>query len=277
MRRVLFRGAFWCAASFAAAGCNLPGKPAPGPEVPRPEHVLSYDDLYAQNCSGCHGAEGRLGPATNLADPEYQALVDDATLRNATANGIPGSLMPGFAQGGGGGSLTGQQVDVLVKGMRANWYKGNVLAGSNPPPYQADAPGDPHRGQAVYTTFCARCHGAVGGNVGKAGSVVNGSFLALITPQSLRTATIVGRRDLGMPDWRNDVPGKPMTNADVNDVVAWMLAQRQTRPGQPYQQPEPPRPTPPSSVSQQPQGIDAPGSQGVLKKNGRTQDEGGKQ
>ncbi len=275
MNRFLLHGALGCAAALAMAGCNLPGKPPAGPEVPRPEHVLAFNELYAQNCAGCHGAEGKEGPANNLADPEYQALVDDATLRSATGNGVPGSLMPGFLRSAGG-DLTAQQVDVLVKGMRARWYKGNVLAGLNPPPYAADAPGDVHRGEAAYTTYCARCHGAAGGKTGKAGSVVNGSFLALMTAQSLRTATIVGRTDLGMPDWRNDIPGKPMSHADVNDVVAWMLAQKQTRPGQPYQQLETPHPTPPGSVPMQPQGIDTPRSQGVLKKNGREKSNGGK-
>ena len=46
------------------AGCSrLPGKPAPGPEVPRPDSVLDPVALYQQNCAGCHGADGRNGPA----------------------------------------------------------------------------------------------------------------------------------------------------------------------------------------------------------------------
>jgi len=28
------------------------------------------------------------------------------------------------------------------------------------------------------------------------------------------------------PDWRGDVPGKPMSPEDVSDVVAWLAAQR---------------------------------------------------
>ncbi len=275
MKRLLLHGALGCAAMLTMAGCNLPGKPPAGPEVPRPDQVVDFNQLYAQNCAGCHGTEGKDGPANNLSDPEYQALVDDATLRDITANGVPGSLMPPFVVGGGG-TLTEQQIDVLVKGMRDKWYKGNVFAGQNPPPYKADAAGDATRGKAAYTTYCARCHGATEGKTGKAGSVVNGSFLALMTAQSLRTATIVGRTDLGMPDWRNDVPGKPMSHAEVNDVVAWLEAQKQTRPGQPYQQAEPGHPMPPGSVPMQPQGVDTPRSQGVLKNNGKVKSMGGK-
>ena len=59
-------------------GCDLPGTPQPGPEVPRPEAVISFDALYGENCAGCHGAKRRHGSAADLANPEYQALVDDA-------------------------------------------------------------------------------------------------------------------------------------------------------------------------------------------------------
>jgi hypothetical protein len=68
----------------------------------------------------------------------------------------------------------------------------------------------------------------------KASSIVNGSFLALLNDQELRTIVIVGRPDLGAPDWRNNVPGKSMSAQDVSDVVAWLASQRSKFPGQPY-------------------------------------------
>src|SRR5215470_2593628 len=84
-------------ALLALAGCNLPGKPKPGPEVPRPDQVLGFDALYKSNCAGCHGADGQKGAATNLANPAYQALIDDASLREVVAKGAKGTLMPGFS------------------------------------------------------------------------------------------------------------------------------------------------------------------------------------
>jgi len=55
---------------------------------------------------------------------------------------------------------------------------------------------------------------------------VDGSYLALVSDQNLRTTVIVGRPEMGAPDWRGDVPGKPMSLDDVTDVVAWLGAQR---------------------------------------------------
>ena len=45
---------------------------------------------------------------------------------------------------------------------------------------------------------------------------------------------VAGRPDRGQPDWRNDIPGHPLTEAQVTDVTAWMLAQRPAHPGHPY-------------------------------------------
>lgn len=226
-------GPLVCCGAAVLAGCSsLPGKPAPGPEVPRPESVLSAQVLYAENCAGCHGADGLHGAATPLGSPVYQAWVDDASLRRVIAQGEAGTMMPPFAKGAGG-DLTDQQIDALVAGMRADWHHGDALAGATPPPYADDSrppQGSAKAGEQVYAADCARCHGPAGGKVGSSGSVLDPSFLALMTAQMLRTAVVVGRPDLGMPDWRSDIPGKPLSNQNVSDVVTFLLAQQPTPP-----------------------------------------------
>ncbi len=206
-------------------GCGpLPGHPKPGPEVPRPDSIVDFNILYRQNCSGCHGAKGMNGPSYPLANAEYQALVDEQILRQVVANGLPGTLMPAFAISAGG-SLTDQQVDALVNGMRAAWYKAGTLDSTSPPPYRAAKPADPAHGQQVYTTYCASCHGS-GTDKGKAGLITDPAFLTLVSDQVLRTVVIAGRPDIGQPDWRNDVQGRPMSDQEVTDVVGWLSSQR---------------------------------------------------
>src|SRR5439155_16732439 len=107
-----------------------------------------------------------------------------------------------------------------------------AMAASNPPPYSDSLPGDARRGAEVFAAYCASWHGEGGrGGRGSAGggSIVDGSFLALVSDQGLRTMVIVGRPDLGAPDWRGNVRGKAMAFQDISDVVAWLSAQRPER------------------------------------------------
>ncbi|MFZ0335418.1 MAG: c-type cytochrome [Candidatus Acidiferrales bacterium] len=210
---------------------NLPGRPAPASNVLRPSQQTDFATLYAQNCAACHGARGEGGAAIALADPIYLATVSDKVLRSVTSNGIPGTPMPAFAQSSGG-MLTSQQVAALVDGIRA-WARPATLNSAHPPPYAADVPGEAERGAIVYQNFCASCHGP-SGTGGKAGSIVDPSFLALVSDQGLRTIVITGRPELDAPDWRNDAPGHPMTDQQISDVVAWTAAHRVRYPGQPY-------------------------------------------
>jgi mono/diheme cytochrome c family protein len=202
-----------------------PGRRAAETQVVRPDKVMAFAALYSGNCAGCHGAEGRGGAALELADPLYLAIADDATIRRVVSEGVPGTAMPAFAQSSGG-MLTDEQIDAIAGGIRSRWARPGELSGVEPPPYAAAGDGDAKRGAGVYSVYCSSCHGAAGRGGERASSIVDGSFLALVSDQSLRTTTIVGRRDLGAPDWRGNVPGKPMSQQEVSNVVAWVAAQR---------------------------------------------------
>jgi cytochrome c oxidase cbb3-type subunit 3/ubiquinol-cytochrome c reductase cytochrome c subunit len=226
------------ALAILLTGCNLPGRPKPGPEVPRPDAVLGFEPLYSSNCAGCHGAGGQNGPATDLANPLYQAFIDDASLKDIIANGEKGTLMPAFSIAKGG-NLTDAQIAALIYGMRQRWSKPASLAGATLPPYHAAQPGDLASGQAVYAAACARCHGATPQQPGPAGSILDGSFLALINLQTIRTTIVAGRPDIGQPDWRSLIPGRPMTETEIENVSAWLIAQTPATPGHPYPNTQP--------------------------------------
>jgi cytochrome c oxidase cbb3-type subunit 3 len=207
------------------------GRPAEDSQVISPDKIMDFSLLYARNCSGCHGPDGKGGAAIGIGDPVYLAIADDITIRRITSDGVAGTSMPAFAQHSGG-MLTDDQINVVVRGIRTRWAKPGAL-GDALPPYAA-AGGDPKRGATVYGAYCSSCHGAAGRGGKQAGSIVDGSYLALVSDQNLRTTVIVGRPDLGAPDWRRDVPGKPMSPEEISDVVAWLASQRPQFPGQPY-------------------------------------------
>jgi mono/diheme cytochrome c family protein len=236
MRSRRYLPALGAVGAFAAllSGCGTPpGQPRPGSQTVNPDAVLDFKSLYSSNCAGCHGQEGRGGAAIGIGDPVYLALVDDAAMRNVIVKGVSGTAMPAFAQSAGG-MLTDAQIDVIVRDMRSRWSRPGILDGANPPSYAAKSTGDPQRGAQVYAMFCQACHGPAGRGGPKGSAITNGSFLALISDQGLRTVVIVGRPELEAPDWRGNVPGKPMSDQDVTDVVAWLASQRAPTPGQPF-------------------------------------------
>lgn len=141
--------------------------------------------------------------------------------------------MPAFAQSSGG-MLTDKQIDLITTEMRSRWSRPAILNGANPPSYSAKSAGDAHRGESVYSAYCESCHGAGGRGSKKASAITNDSFLALVSDQGLRTIVIVGRPELGAPDWRGNVANRSMSDQEVTDVVAWLASQRVQNPGQPY-------------------------------------------
>ena len=143
-----------------------------------------------------------------MNNPIYLAIIDDASMRHVIADGVPGTAMPPFAQSAGG-SLTDQQIDLLIAGIRKNW-SGVPDAAAGAPPYSSSAAGDSNSGAQVYATNCQSCHGP-DGKGGSAGSIVDGAYLSLVSNQYLRTIVIAGRPDLGHPDWKHDASGQPLT------------------------------------------------------------------
>jgi len=233
-KRISFLSALAVLGLVMLAACSTPdGEPQTNSEPVAPSQVSDFDTLYAQNCAGCHGGQGRGGASLALANPVYLAIVDENALRNVVANGVRGTSMPAFAQPAGG-MLTQQQIEVITSGIFSRWGREQVLDGANPPSYAAKAAGSVDHGQLVFGAYCASCHGSEGAGTPKGSAITNDSFLALVSNQGLRTIVITGRPELGAPDWRGNVPGRPMTDQEITDVVAWLASRRAQNPGQPY-------------------------------------------
>ena len=234
MSRIVYLSAFAVLPLVLLSACSTPhGQPQKGSEPVSPNQVFDFGTLFAQNCAGCHGAQGRGGTSIALANPVYLTIADESAMRSVVANGVRGTSMPAFAQSAGG-MLTEQQIDVITKGMLSRWGRKGILDGVNPPSYTAKTEGNADHGKLVFGTYCASCHGSEGGGTSKGSAITNDSFLALVSNQGLRTIVITGKPEFGAPDWRGNVPGKPMSDQEITDVVAWMASRRVQSPGQPY-------------------------------------------
>lgn len=241
-RRALASSMLLCAVALFSVGCkSMPARPEAA--VQRPDQISDFATLYQQNCVACHGAGGKNGVAISLANPVYLAFAGTDMIQKVTANGVRGSLMPAFVKSQGG-MLTEQQIAILAQGVESAWARPSVLQGQAAPPYASSSSGDPAQGKQAFVLFCASCHGTEGAGLnrkqGPTGSLVDPSYLALVSDQGLRSLIVAGQPEDGMPDWRSDRTGadaRPMTDKEITDIVAWLASHRVETPGQPYVHP----------------------------------------
>jgi cytochrome c oxidase cbb3-type subunit 3 len=248
-----------------AAGCDFPGRPDPADRPVPADQVMEFTALFSQNCAGCHGADGKLGPAPPLNDPLFRAIVPEEELERIVKSGRNKTLMPAFARESGG-KLTAAQIQVLVKEVQGIPYKlvetqqggaaklvvvpdaGGIspkwgIPGKPPagvPTYREPASshdggaGDKARGAVVFARACAMCHGSQGQGIAQGSAtrrnINDPVFLALTSNQALRRYAITGRPDLGMPSYAEARPGNPhfapLTDQETTDLVALLASWR---------------------------------------------------
>jgi cytochrome c oxidase cbb3-type subunit 3/ubiquinol-cytochrome c reductase cytochrome c subunit len=226
-----------------AGGCDFPGKPREADRPVRADQVMGFDALYGVRCAGCHGVDGKLGPAPSLNDPIFLTIVPDTELQHVISEGravsaAQRSPMPGFARARGG-PLTDAQVQVLADGIKKRWKP--AASGEAPPPYLSPSgikSGDLDEGAHVFARACAGCHGRLGEGGEHGGRPVGAlnelAFLALFSDTALRRTVITGRPDLGMPAY-DGMAGRPadfrpLTSAQIDDLVALLASWRQGGP-----------------------------------------------
>jgi cytochrome c oxidase cbb3-type subunit III len=214
-----------CLAGLMLSGCHPYGKPALG-EVD-PEKSTDFPTLFAQNCRGCHGDNGKYGPGRILNDPLYTAFIPREEIKKVLTYGRPGTAMPAWAQSQGG-PLSEKQIDVLVSGIKDGWAKPVDLHGTTLPSYSADIKaGDATRGKKLFVRSCFACHGS-GAAVGV---ITNATYLQLSSDQNLRTSIVVGRPDvpvkkLLMPNYMYLNAGHALSDQDISDLVTYVASFR---------------------------------------------------
>lgn len=110
-----------------------------------PKAVRIGQRLFANHCTGCHGADAHGGPGyPNLADGDWQYGGDPEAIVASITNGRNG-VMPAFAPALGG-----------EEGIRDTIAYVLSLSGRVVDPAQAEA------GKTRFATICAACHGPEG-------------------------------------------------------------------------------------------------------------------
>lgn len=207
------------------------GQPKEENRFKTPAEITDFHKLYAQNCLACHsnGPE-TVSASIALDNPDYLATIPPETLRSIVENGVPGTLMPGFAIPAGG-TLTEEQITILVDGILA---KKSPAADPAIPAYAAPL-GDAAAGKALWDASVYAQRDGKPVSPGK--SFLNSHFLGTVSDQYVRTLLIVGLPSLGYPDFRGVVPGRVLTTQDVSDLTAWVVSNRRNEYGQPISAP----------------------------------------
>jgi cytochrome c oxidase cbb3-type subunit 3 len=202
---------------FLATSC---GKPSVEDRSIRPVEILDFDSLFAQRCSGCHGNNGAGSASIALHDPALLHMVGKLTIRDLIVHGRKNTLMPSF-QSNTGDPLSDAQIDALVIGMSEKWG-GDVPPWAKNRRYEVQK-GDATKGRGAFADYCADCHG-IDGMGADAGSVVNPTYLRLVSAQYLRSVILFGRKELGMPQFAGKTDDET-----IDDIVAWLLTHKDNR------------------------------------------------
>ena len=178
------------------------------------------EQLYTNNCSACHGANGDGGVGVPLALPDFQYGVTNDYLEKTIRIGRPGRVMPAFTQ------LTDTEVKAIVKHIR-NWAPGKPFRYSD-----KKINGNLKHGKQLYIKNCAACHGSKGeGGQGTgvtmsrprdlpviAPALNNKGFLASAPDMMIKTVLMNGREGTPMLSYLK----QGLSEKDIDDIVSYV-------------------------------------------------------
>lgn len=174
--------------------------------------------LYAQNCTICHGEFGEGGPnparsgdiIAPISTTEYLNTRDDTTLRAILAQGQPNFGMAPFGAPFGG-PLDDDEIDAIVMYLRS-WE-------ANPPvelPPEVAGSALQISGKEIYNGFCSQCHGAEGeGLLGP--SLRDSDFQTGNTDQDIFDSINIGHPATTMIAW-----GEILTSQQIRQLVEYI-------------------------------------------------------
>ena len=181
---------------------------------------LNGEQLYSNQCSACHGADGHGGVGVPLALPDFQYGVTNDYLEKTIRLGRPGRIMPAFTQ------LKDHEIKAIIKHIRT-WAPGKPFKYPN-----IKISGNLKHGEQLYAQKCAVCHGANGeGGKGTgvtfsrprnlpviAPSLNNPGFLASAPDMMIKTVLMNGREGTPMLSFLK----QGLSEQDIDDVVTYV-------------------------------------------------------
>lgn len=178
--------------------------------------LVAGQELFAQNCAGCHGELGEGGPnparsgdiIAPISTAEYLATRNDQTLRAIISQGQPNFGMSPFGSAFGG-PLDDDQITAVVAYIRA-WAADPPV---ELPPEVPAVPPPTASGDEIYAQLCAQCHGSDGGG-GIAPSLSDPVWQASQTDRQIVQAINLGHPATAMIAW-----GEILSTQQIEELV----------------------------------------------------------
>jgi mono/diheme cytochrome c family protein len=177
-------------------------------------------NLFAQNCSTCHGDFGEGGENPSRPDDiiapistaEYLKTRDNFTLKQIISQGQPNFGMAPFGSAFGG-SLEDDEIDAIVAYIRS-WE-------NDPPvelPPEVAVKGDiTLAGDEIYDALCYQCHGSKENEVRVAPSLGDPEFQASNTDQDIYDIISLGHKATAMIAW-----GEILSSDQITQLVEFI-------------------------------------------------------
>jgi mono/diheme cytochrome c family protein len=219
------RAAIFFAIGIVIAAAVLPNLSASAQECEDQETLELGAKIYSENCAVCHGIDGQGRVGATLAK-DWPSIRPDLRVRDTIVSGGPGLLMPAWSLANGG-PFEEDEIDALVCYI-LSWQTGGppiiyptptpiAQLALTPPP---GVSGDVVNGANIYNRNCAVCHGAEG--EGRIGANLSKVWPSIRPDLRVRSVIVSGAEDTAMPAW-SQANGGPLTNAEIDDTVAYIL------------------------------------------------------
>ncbi len=176
--------------------------------------------LYEQNCSSCHGLDGKGGVGIPISLPSFLKSVPDSYLEKTIRYGRPGRVMPPYP------FLSDAQIKAIVGHLRS-FSPGHV-----PATLDRLVTGDLKKGKKLYGQYCSSCHGVNGeGGQGTgvtfsrprelpviAPAINNKGFLLAANDSMIKSTLMNGREGTPMQSFIK----RGLKESDIDDIVTYV-------------------------------------------------------
>ena len=157
------------------------------------ERLEHGEEIFAEQCATCHGANGEGGVGTTLNSKTLLQNTHDDRFMAVIRAGVPSTTMPAWSVDFGG-PLTDEDIRSVVTYMRSWESTAPVI---EPAVFEPSA----EEGALIFETTCATCHGSNGMGSAFAPAVNDPGLLDANDNEWFQDMLLYGRPALGMPSF----------------------------------------------------------------------------